>query len=606
MKRHAQPLLALLLCLSLMATLPGPGLFAQTKQEARAIRTTARLVQVSVIVRDKKGAPVTDLKPDDFTLLDNGQPQPISAFSLEVVRSEGSAAPVPAKPLPPNTFTNRQRGGATPVSVTVILFDALNTRASDQVYGKKQVARFLSGLRPHDRVALYGLSGGGIRVLHDFTADAAPLLAALSRYRAREERNLANTGPKPLDSGMALFEAQFENILKTQENFYVRDRAMRTVDALIAIANHLAAIPGRKNLVWVSGSFPISLGFDRLNATEAGSFGAAESRFASTSAQLSGSSEPAKRGAAPEEGSASGPAPIGDPDLMKPPEQGLFMMELERAARALNQAGMAIYPVDARGLVAAPPSTAFNPAAAAKNQGPTMTQWAGVDRQTLDVMNLLADRTGGRAFYNTNDIQGAIRRAIDDSQVSYVLGFYPTHEEWTGKYHKLKVQMTRPRLNARYRQGYFALPEPSFNENEAERMMKATAWNPLDATGLRVAVRAWQFYVAGADRIKLELHFVPQDVRLIKRDGQYVGALELVFSQRTGNGKVYSTRVYRQGLKISEQGYERIMTEGMTLSRDFDLLRDAELVMVVVRDPESGQMGSVRIPLDKLPPEGPG
>ncbi len=74
-------------------------------------------------------------------------------------------------------------------------------------------------------------------------------------------------------------------------------------------------------------------------------------------------------------------------------------------------------------------------------------------------MNLLAERTGGRAFFNTNDIQGAIRRAIDDSRVTYVLGFNPDHGNWNGKFREIKIKVKRPDTNIRYRRGYFALAD---------------------------------------------------------------------------------------------------------------------------------------------------
>ena len=531
------------------APAPPPKAPQAAPQEAPPVRVTTRLVQVSVVVKDRKGKPVDGLTRDDFRLSEDGKPQQVQMFAVEKLELAPAAAPPP-----PGTFSNYldQRGNR-PNSVTVILLDGLNTRFQDQAYSRLQIIKFLKQLQPGDRIALYTL-GRKLTILHDFTDDTGRLLRALERHRGRAAVELATSDFEPADTGDTELDAFLDDANTRISDFYTVNRVRVTIQALELISQHLAGFPGRKNLVWVSSAFPFHIGMDSM-------------------------------------------------ELGSTRDRRVFGDEITRAVRALNAANTAIYPVDASGLEA-PFPTPTGPVRGRAGLPPRTLGLARYDR--LDTMNDLAERTGGRAFYNTNDIQGAIRRAIDDSQVSYVLGFYPTHEEWTGKYHKLKVQMTRPRLNARYRQGYFALPEPSFNENEAERMMKATAWNPLDATGLRVAVRAWQFYVAGADRIKLELHFVPQDVRLIKRDGQYVGALELVFSQRTGNGKVYSTRVYRQGLKISEQGYERIMTEGMTLSRDFDLLRDAELVMVVVRDPESGQMGSVRIPLDKLPPEGPG
>jgi VWFA-related protein len=145
---------------------------------------------------------------------------------------------------------------------------------------------------------------------------------------------------------------------------YWRGRSGLTMVALLAIADHAAGIPGRKNLVWLTASLP-----------------------------------------------STGPA----------------------IARLLNQANIAIYPVDARGLVAS-----FNP------------HFRPIG---LDVMQELADETGGRAFYNNNDISGAIRKAVDDSDVSYTLGFYLNSGSLDGQFHELKIRVDRPGLEVRYPSG---------------------------------------------------------------------------------------------------------------------------------------------------------
>lgn len=588
---------AALIAQALLAQAPAPP----PKQEPPVIRTTLRLVQVSVIVRDKSGTPVTGLTRDDFVLLDNGQPQRISVSSMEARRAETASPPV--APLPRNTFTNRleQRGDAAPTSVTVILFDALNTLARDHAYGKNQVVRFLSQLRPTDRMALYAFSSQGIRVLQDFTADPAPLLTAMTRYRTREENQQANTGPEPPDSGMAIFDAAFENILKTQANFYLRDRVTRTVDALVAIANHLSSIPGRKNLVWISGSFPISFGYERLRAGERGGGGSGGG-----GAGGSGEGEQSdglRSGAARRGGRVSASAterslPQADPDLLKPPEQGVFLQELERAARAMNQAGLAIYPVDARGLVATPPSY-FNPAAAAKNLGPTMTQWAGVDRQTIDVMNVLAERTGGRAFYNTNDIQGSVRRALDDGLATYELAYYPTHNQWDGKFREISVRVKRLGVEVRHRRGYFAVGNrPAEEARQAE--LDAAAASPLESAvlGLTARLEPVSGNEPGTWNVRVEMD--AREVSLKKKDGRWVGAVAVVLVQKKPDGSTVTSSSHRVDLGLAPQTYERLLRDGIKLTKKVKLEPDAFELRILVRDATSGATGSVHVPLSQL------
>lgn len=107
------------------------------------IRATTRLIQVDVVVQNEKGEPVEDLKQEDFSILDQGKPQQVALFSARSATSrERSQLPV----LPPRLFSNRlgETGQQAPHSVTVILFDTVNTSISDIPYAREQVIRFLS------------------------------------------------------------------------------------------------------------------------------------------------------------------------------------------------------------------------------------------------------------------------------------------------------------------------------------------------------------------------------------------------------------------------------------------------------------------------------
>lgn len=232
------------------------------RRETPVLRTTTRLVQVSVVAQDKHGEPATDLAKEDFRVFDRGAEQKIEFFSMEAQRLLPAEGPA----LPKDTWTNRlrQREGI-PASVTLILLDGLNTQYQDQSYAHEQLVRFLSQLRPEEHVALYTL-GSDLRILHDFTRDATSLLRALSREKGyngpRVPEEEPDTGVK--DSGIAALD----DLLRTAnaaitQNTYIH-RAYRTVDALEAIAMHVAAIPGRKNLIWLSGGFPISVGYEGL------------------------------------------------------------------------------------------------------------------------------------------------------------------------------------------------------------------------------------------------------------------------------------------------------------------------------------------------------
>src|SRR5262249_6340021 len=117
-----------------------------------------------------------------------------------------------------------------------------------------------------------------------------------------------------------------------------------------------------------------------------------------------------------------------------------FSDEMQRALRTLNDSSIAIYPVDARGLMgtfATMPS--MSPASRGgrnPGRGPAPVNQRAQNQiiQTQGTMREIADRTGGRAFMNTNDLTGAIRQAVDDARVTYVLAYSPSHDQWDNKF----------------------------------------------------------------------------------------------------------------------------------------------------------------------------
>jgi len=538
------------------APAPSPGqTTAPAKQEPAVLRVTTRLVQVNVIVQDKKGKPVTGLTKEDFALLDLGQPQQISSFSVEAI----GALPAPAQPLPANFYSNRlERKGGTPTAVTVILLDGLNTKFEDMAYARQQIIKFLSQLQPQDRVALYTLTTH-LAVLHDFTSDATPLLRALERYKGHHSAALAASEPEPADTGVDQIDAFLDDANQRVSDFYVKNRVRLTARALEAIANHLAQLPGRKNLIWVSGSFPFYIGFDDVPAS-----------------------------------STQGPT--------------VFNEEVEHAARALNNANLAIYPVDARGLIS---PAAANPAFGAASGGPLRSRGRAASiprlsppRANFDTMNILAERTGGRAFYNTNDIQGSIRHAIDDSRVTYVLGYYPAHGKWDGKFHEIKVQVKHPGVRVRARRGYFAWPDTPLNAKQREALLREAVSSPLEATSLGLNVRVKPVDVPGARTLKTELQVYSRDLTLELQGDRWVGGLDLLCVQQAPDGRDLTGESQTINLRLTRPTYERIMQDGLIWPHDFRIADGAAQLRIVVRDISSGAIGSVDIPLSKLFPSG--
>lgn len=548
--RASACLLSLLIALPAVGQSPpqsSPSQVTQSQQtQAPTVRVTTRLVQVNVIAQRADGKPVADLTKDDFALFDKGQPQPISTFSRETIHVVTAAENPGAAVAAAHVYSNRlEQKAGVPSAVTVILLDQLNTRFADQSYARAQVIKFLSQLQPGDRVALYTLTDR-ITVLHDFTKDATSLLAAINRHRTTDSAQVEASEPEQVDSSDAQMDAFLNAANQRMATFFQVNRAKTTAEAFEAIANHLMRIPGRKNLVWVSGSFPFTINEDSLT------------------------------------------------DMQN------FSYEIEKATRALNNANLAVYPVDARGLI--PPQFrqgSVSSRSLARGTAPALITMSP-NPQHFATMNTLADRTGGRAFYNTNDIFGSIRKAIEDSQVTYVLGYYPSHGDWDGKWREIKVEVKRAGVHLRFRRGYFALPDSTPTPQQEQAMLRDAVTSSLDFTTLGINITADAVDVPGARRLHATIQVDARDITLEPQGGRWVGVLDFVFVQRAADGKQLASESQQISMHLTKERYDLLMKNGLIWERDLPIVAGVAQLRLVARDNGSGSVGSVSVPVDKL------
>jgi len=562
---HNLTLALVFACFAASASYAHPQQASQPPTEnAEAVPTlhvTTRLVEVNVIVNDKHGNPISGLTQKDFSILDRGKPQEIRAFS--------AATNLPSAPsrdsLPPDTFTNRpEELSNVPSSVTVILLDALNTAAADQTLARRQVIRVLQEIHPQEYVALYWL-GNRLQILHDFTTDGSALRQVLADFGSKSSRELDNSeladpslntpnpsAPAGQTSERQAFRLAFDQRVANQST---RDRVRATVAALIAIANHLGSRTGRKNLVWVSSSFPVSVGYDKFDLNWANDIGEK------------------------------------------------FDTEVRRAARALTDADIAVYPVDARGLVGS--NISANDQDLDEHIGdPSDTDTHLPTRaapETLDTMRILAERTGGKAFYGTNDLGGAIRRALNDSRVTYTLGYYPSGAKWDGSFHEIKVSVNAAGADVRARSGYFAIPEvqPPPPKND-QALIAQLAASQLPATGIGLHVRTQTSKDSRGQILTAEVHLNLHEIQIQNKEGRWTGAVQSVFLQLDNAGHVLQVDDRTFFPEFDSSTYERALLTGISDTRRIRVLPSAVQLCIVVRDAINANIGSIYLPLAKV------
>lgn len=542
---------------TLLAVAVSAGLLAAQQQEKPFIlKATTRLVLLSVVAQSHDGRPDTSLHKEDFRVRVNGKPQTISIFSMETAGALASSVNSPAQPAdasgtPAATFSNRYSNGAMPSGVTVILFDTRNTRAQDQIYAKAQIIRYLRTLKPTDHVGLYTF-GASLKVLHDYTSDSAALL---QRLNSDKNWNLPDTSHEDAIGALQAEGAVFNDLSRlgggtspAERSFYTTDRVISTLRTFEFIAQHMAQLPGRKNLIWVSGGFPLDIGFDSI-------------------------------------------ADWHNPAV----DQRTFTEEVDRTLRAMNDANIAVYPVDARGLMTDP---RYSAAMRSAPRRMAMAPPIGVKEQ--QTMQEVAGRTGGRAFYNTNDLAHAIDAAAEDSRVTYTIGFYPSDDRFDGRFHKIDVDLpNHSGVRLRYRKGYFDIPTKPEDEKSRQAELRDAVWSPMDATsmGLTASVKP---AAGNPSSLDVTMKVDHSSIGLREEQSHWQGRLDVLFVQRDDQGREYGGTDDTVQLNLSPETYQKLVANDLGYHRVIARAPAAKVLRIVVRDASSGAMGSVTVPLNRI------
>ena len=426
-------------------------------------RAQSKLVVVDVVVTDKSGKAITGLKVSDFHLTENGTAQQMRVFEEHSVALTSPRATLPL--LPPGQYTN------FPVdppknSVNILLFDMLNTRAEDQQWARVQMIKALQKLPPGQQVALFTL-GRSLQMVQGVSGDSSTLVAAATAILATPDslttgvrthqddvdrinklakfnsevgggtNNDPAEGPKLLQGRLLYSLARVENAANDQ-------RVGLTLQALEAIGRTMAAYPGRKNLIWVTGGIPFQV------------------------------------------------LPNMQLDFQR--QRYDYTREVARTASVLADCQIAIYPVDVKGL----PTVGLTAQDAAQGAGDgtsTIVRDAHQDQtmgiwNSRDSMKNLASETGGRAFYGTNDLTTAIDESMEQGSHYYTLAYVPTNTKSDGLYRNIKVTTERSGLELAYRRGYFATEDSAPTGDEAAKLLVAALQPGMPpATSILMKVR---------------------------------------------------------------------------------------------------------------------
>jgi hypothetical protein len=223
-------------------------------------------------------------------------------------------------------------------------------------------------------------------------------------------------------------------------------------------------------------------------------------------------------------------------------------------------------------------------------------------------MDEMAAGTGGRSFHNNNDLAGVVRTAMADGEMSYQLGFYPSHGQWDGKYHEIKVRVSRPGLSLHYRKGYFATAEGADTESERKAEIDAAVSSPIEATNLSILAQLYAPEKETPDQFGLGVMLNAKEIAFSGVPTGRHCILDFVFVQRDSAGKQLSGEERRAEFAPDEKKYESLLQTGMLVTHHLKLMRGVVQLKIVVRDAMSRSIGSVVVPIvmrssAKTPPQ---
>ena len=521
----------------------------QAQQPQHGLHVTSELVLVNVVVRDKKGNLVRDLKKEDFTLLEDGKRQTISTFDFENVdelATAGAAEAAVAGTAPDGSLL---RPAEKSVALNardrrlMLLFFDFSGMDPEQIDRSVDAAKKFvqTRMQPADLIALVSLATN-MRVDLDFTDDKTEVLSALTSYTSGQGQGFDNGA-----TGSSEGTAETGGAFTADDTDYNTFNADRKLLALESIMQTLGKISQKKAIIYFSNGISQS-GMDNQSA-------------------------------------------------------------LRAATASAVKANVSIYPVDIRGLQAFPPG---GEAQNASLHGQSAYNGAAVlndlnsNAASQETLSTLASDTGGKAFFDSNDFGAVFSQVQKDSSAYYVLGFTSTNGLKDGRFRHLKVQLNRPDLKLDYRSGYYAGRDfEHLNRADREQQIQDELASELSQTD--VAVYAGAAYFRQDDShyyLSVSLVIPGSQIPFVQEKDKDNATIDVIGEVRA-DGK-FAVGHQRDTVKLALDSAQQVRRKNVQYNTGFLLAPGSYHLKFVVRENQSGRMGSfetdVQIPdLRKTP-----
>lgn len=578
----------LVTCAVFLAAIP---IHSQNKKPNKSddqdvIKVTSNLVSLDVIVKEKKGRPITDLKAEDFKVTENGVPQKIEFFdstlttATEVTQSTNAVVSTETKP--------RTTPSGFPRNIVALVLDGQSTELANLKHVREGMLKYIrERITDHDSVALFSISSG-LQLLQSFTQDKANLIAAVEKAydsstvsKTSEARGLSEdiramreqvaSGPELI--GGTIPPAGVSNSMAAQaliarhvlEQYIALRSTLSTqqtrpvLAALAAISEGLRSIPGKKTLVMFSQGFIASETLDwQVQSTIDIANRANVAIYIIDSGGLTGG--------APTSGALVSGSPLG-----------AISGGLEMEQRRRSGAGESVFDI---------------------------TRQEGLNRQQ-DLLYRISEDTGGHFIKNTNDIAGGLERIDAEIRSRYTLAYRSTDANFDGSFRKVKIEVRRADTNVLARSGYYAIPPSQIvpmSPDDRKLLANFASMEANPTLPLSVELNSFRsrdgFYV-----VPLSFEVDPRVVQFDRKGDKQRLQLDVLGVVRAeGDDKILSRLGGNFDVALSPQQYESISHDKIFYRQDIQLYAGRYTVDLIVRDRLSGKVAAkqdkLELPID--------
>jgi VWFA-related protein len=547
-----------------------------TRETPATFRTKVNLVLVPVVVRDRQGRAVGDLRKEDFQLFDSGKPQTISSFSVETLASQ-TAEPVKAE-VAPAVSGEEAPAALNPADVpkrfVIYFFDDMHISQGDLMQVRIAAGRHIDeSLVPTDRAAIFTTSG---RTNLDFTDDHAKLRATLNRI-----------SPQPI--------ARATNQLCPDISYYQANLIVNQNDPMALNAAVQDAIACMMLDPTDKASLQIAQSSAQSTASQVFNTGDSESRVSLQSLREAVrriSAMPGQRNIV-----------IVSPGFLTLAD--LFQEKTEIIDRAIR-ANVIINALDARGLYTIiPGGDASQPSPQSIAGGNARSRYqAATALAEEDVLVEMTYGTGGVFFHNNNDLVEGFKRVAARPEFVYVLGFSPQNLKLDGRLHGLKVTLRNSaKLELQARKGYYAPQHLADPAEMAKQEIQDALFSREELRDIPLVMHT-QFFKPSAEEAKLSVlaRVDVKHLRFRKENGRNQNDLTVVSGLFDRNGNLVTGNSKTVEMRLKDQTLESRMNGGITVKSSFDVKPGSYMVRLVIRDSEGQLMaaanGTVDIPMN--------